>query len=120
MNPTGTWSARNIYLYLVCLITLVMFIFATVNLVRAAVELFYPEPEPVPYYSVPAIKEGETPPQPDEMQIEAQRESMRRSTVRRAVLSLVGSGTMLLLAVPIYLYHWRKIERETHARESEH
>ena len=119
MNATGTWSVRNIYLYLVCLITLVMFIFATVNLVRAAVELFYPEPEMAPY-AVPVYKGDGAPPQPDERQIEAQRESMRRSTVRRAVLNLVGSGTMLLLAVPIYRYHWRKIEREAHARESEH
>jgi hypothetical protein len=28
------------------------------------------------------------------------------------VLSLVGNGAMLLLAGPLYLYHWRKIEHE--------
>ena len=32
-------TLRNLYLYLVCLVTLVMSIFATVNLVRSTVEL---------------------------------------------------------------------------------
>ena len=37
-------TLRNVYLYLVCLITLVVSIFAAVQLVRSVVGLVYPDP----------------------------------------------------------------------------
>ncbi|CRK59392.1 hypothetical protein [Alloactinosynnema sp. L-07] len=96
------FTLRNLYLYLVCLVMLVIATFAAVTLVRATVELAYPEP----YVAF----EGKDPAggtrSPDYEQ--AARDSQRR----QAVLSLVGSGTTLLLAGPIYVYHWRRIQAE--------
>ena len=37
-------TLRNVYLYLVCLVTLVISVFAAVNLVRNTVALLYPTP----------------------------------------------------------------------------
>ncbi len=115
MHPTSAWSLRNIYLYVVCLITLVMVILATVQVVRSAVELIYPEPEQP---SVPRlVAPGERPIDPEaEAQLaEEQRAVQRQWNVRNAVLNLVRNGAMLLVAGPLYLYHWRKIEREAAA-----
>ena len=99
-------NLRNLYLYLVCLVTLVIAIFATVNLVRSAVELAYPDPG---YYGVEV-------PGPDadlsEEERARQEERAMDSQRRQAVLELVGSGTTLLIAAPLYVYHWRRVQAE--------
>ncbi|MFP5372439.1 MAG: hypothetical protein ACLGI3_17055, partial [Actinomycetes bacterium] len=43
----------NAYLYLVCLITLVVSLFAAGSLVRSAVGIFYPDPGYYGYYEAP-------------------------------------------------------------------
>lgn len=102
------WSLRNIYLYLVCLITLIMVIVATVGVVRSTVELVYPDPGY--FYDVPAEKGGTS--GLTQEQIDAQRKSQQEQSRRQAILNLVGNVAMLVVAGPLYLYHWRKIETE--------
>ncbi len=99
-------TLRNLYLYLVCLITLVISIFAAMGLVRGAVELLYPDPG---YYGLVAPGRD-----PDVSAEEQQRreQAARDSQRRQAVLSLVSSGTLLLIAGPLYLYHWRQVQAE--------
>ncbi|MCV2490870.1 hypothetical protein OF117_16060 [Geodermatophilus sp. YIM 151500] len=104
-------TIRSLYLYLVCLVTLVITIFATVNLVRGVVEVAYPDPG---YFGYVAPVEGE--PAPSEAEIRRQEELAERSQRRQAVLGLVGSGTTLLIAAPVYLYHWRRVQSELSAR----
>ncbi|KAF0208756.1 MAG: hypothetical protein Q8S43_06835 [Actinomycetota bacterium] len=102
------WSLRNIYLYLVCLITLIMVIVAAVNAVRATVELVYPDPG---YgYSVPAEKGGTS--GMTQAEIDKQNAAQLEQSRRQAVLNLVGAAAMLIIAGPLYVYHWRKIETE--------
>ena len=57
---TDRLTLRNVYLYLVCLITLVVSLFAAVSLVRSTVGLFYPDPGYYGYYE-PAPDSGEGP-----------------------------------------------------------
>jgi hypothetical protein len=111
MSARNAWSPRNIYMYVVCLITLVIVIFATVNLVRAVVELAYPDPSA--YISFPRPIDDKL--GMDQKQWDQQQEYQRQAAQRRAILSLVGNGAMLLLAGPLYIYHWRKIDREAPA-----
>ncbi len=117
MSESSIWSPRNIYLYLVCLVTLVLTIFAVVEVVKAAAELAYPTPtmpQPVP---VPTAAPAEATPQaPDKAQVDTawdlrQQEFQRQWERRSATLSLLRNIAMLVVAAPIYLYHWRKIER---------
>jgi hypothetical protein len=105
MAAKDRWTLRNIYLYLVCLITLIMLIVAVVSGVRAVVQIVYPQP--VITGATPA---GETPAKggPTASDIEFQRENDRRN----AILDVVGSVAMVLVAGPVYLYHWRRIERD--------
>ncbi|MHB1323305.1 MAG: hypothetical protein ACYCXZ_03050 [Coriobacteriia bacterium] len=99
------WSLRNIYLYLVCLITLIMVIVAVVGLVSGTVDLVYPDPGyPL---AMPDDDSGRS-----EEDLEAEREYQQNSARRYAILSLVRDAAMLLVAGPLYAYHWRKIEVE--------
>jgi hypothetical protein len=109
MALRARWSLRNIYLYLVCLITLIMVIVALVGLVRNGVELVYPDPGA--YWERPIAVDGEEP-QMDEEALEEERQRQIDSERRWTLIDLVGNAAMLLVAGPIYLYHWRKIETE--------
>jgi len=107
-------TLRNVYLYLVCLITLVVSIFAAVQLVRSVVALAYPDPGYYGYYGpAPVDPSGE---EISEEELQRQEEIARDSERRQEVLSLVGSGTTLLIAGPLYLYHWRRIQSELPSR----
>jgi hypothetical protein len=96
---------RNLYLYLVCLITLIIVIFSVVQLVRGVVELLYPDPG---YYQTYPERDPELTEEEAAAQEQAQMDSQRRY----AVLGIVSSATALLIAGPLYVYHWRKIEKE--------
>ena len=105
MTLSNRWTPRNIYLYVVCLVTLIIMLFAVANGVRSLVEFLYPEPST--YY---AAVVGEDTPDPEQLQ---QQEAFQRQwSQRQAILSLAGNGALLLLAAPLYAYHWRKIERK--------
>ena len=111
-------SLRNLYLYLVCLITLVISIFAAVNLVRSTVELLYPDPGYYGYVE-PVKVEGENGPGITRAEERRQREAAQDSARRSAVLGLVGSATTLLIAGPVYVYHWRRVQMELPRRAKE-
>jgi hypothetical protein len=103
-------TLRNVYLYLVCLITLVVSIFAAVQLVRSVVGVAYPDPGFGYYgYPVPVDESGN---EISQEEIERQEDIARDSQRRQEVLGLVGSGTTLLIAGPLYLYHWRGVQSE--------
>jgi hypothetical protein len=108
-------TLRNMYLYLVCLITLVVSIFAAVQLVRSVVGLAYPDPGAFGYYGFPApVDESGDP--ISQAELERQEEIARASQRRQEVLSVVSSGTTLLIAGPLYLYHWRRVQAELPTR----
>lgn len=106
------WNVRTIYLYLICLITLVMIIFATGDLVREATQVILPPPmSPGKVRTLPPMgKEG--PGDFDPAAFEAQREWERQNQRYHAIRGIAGDIAMLALAVPIYLYHWRKVQNE--------
>ncbi len=108
------WSVRNIYLYLVCLITLIMVIVGTAGTVRTAVEFIYPDPGA---YFDPYMKEksasGLT-----EAEFEDQQQLQQAQQQRQAVLNLVGNVALVVIAGPLYVYHWRKIEMELDEAEA--
>jgi hypothetical protein len=107
-------TLRNMYLYLVCLITLVVSLFAAVQLVRGVVGLAYPDPGYYGYYEVPRVDPSGEEISEDELQ--RQDEIARASQRRQEVLGLVGSATTLLIAGPLYLYHWRRVQSELPVR----
>lgn len=110
---TERFTLRNLYLYLVCLFTLIISIFAAVSLVRGAVELLYPDPGYVA--AEPFVQGG--PRNSSAAERRHQEEASRDSQRRQTVLGLVGAGTTLLIAGPLYVYHWRRVQKELPAPE---
>jgi hypothetical protein len=108
------WSLRNIYLYLVCLITLIMVIVGTATAVRGVVDILYPDPG---FYSERPLDEKGNPMYTDE-DWQRQQDLQKQSTRRYAVISLVGSLAYVFIAGPVYIYHWRKIESEKGERSA--
>jgi hypothetical protein len=106
-------TLRNVYLYLVCLITLVVSIFAAVQLVRSVASVAYPDPGGYYGYYGPAEPGG---PELSEDEIQRQEDLARDSQRRQEVLGVVGAGTTLLIAGPLYLYHWRRVQKELPVR----
>ncbi len=106
MSAQERLTLRNVYLYLVCLITLVITVFAAVQLVRSVVALAYPDPSYFGYFPEP-MDGG-----PSEEEVLQQQQLAEDSQRRQAVLDLVGSGTTLLIAGPLYVYHWRRVQSE--------
>lgn len=105
-------TLRNLYLYLVCLVTLVISVFAAVSLVRSTVALLYPDPG---FSFGPPVESTEL----SEEELLRQQELARDSERRFTVLELVGSGTTLLIAGPLYLYHWRRVQSELPSRAAQ-
>ena len=104
-------TLRNVYLYLVCLITLVVSLFAAVSLVRSTVGLLYPDPGYYGYYEPAREGDGLS-----DDEIKRQEELAADSQRRQEVLSMVGAATTLLIAGPLYVYHWRRVQSELPAR----
>ncbi len=105
---TAKWNIRNIYLYLVCLITLVIFIFAISHMASGLVEIFYQRPV-ANYYEKPSTDSNVDDKANREKMVEIQRQQDRYYAIKRTI----ESGIMIFVVVPIYIYHWRKIEKQT-------
>lgn len=107
----GNWDIRRIYLYLVSFATLMMMIIATVQFLQGIVNIAYPDPG---YYSEVRMKyagpEGKEP-QISEADL---KKEMEQERVRRRyydMRSMINNLVMLGVALPVYMYHWRKIQR---------
>jgi len=111
---------RHVYFYLVCFATLMMVITATVSLIMTTIDYLYPDP----YYGPtiidqkmrfsemkktnPAISQADI-----EKQIAEERKLQDLSMKRNRAKNLARNFSLLVVALPIYIYHWRKIQKET-------
>ena len=107
------WDLGHVYLYLVCFISLILIIIGAVNITRAAIAYA------TPVYNAYNPFEHEDPgPWEEEFGagvIEAEKErfeTINRENYRRGLARDLGGGlAFLLIALPVYLYHWRKIPK---------
>jgi hypothetical protein len=118
------WSIDQLYFYLICFVMLITIIVGVTTLVRAGIDLIIPYPEsgretpyfPKDYYEYktpPGENPSQLPADVIERELKEQEEFMadinRRNNVNQAILSLFRGVAMLIVAFPVYLYHWRKI-----------
>lgn len=107
---TSKWDIRKIYLYLVSFATLMMMIFGTVQFLQGIVNLSFPNPGNT-YYELemkygPNDKADKPSPAELKERAEAEKAQQRYYEIR----SMINSLILLLVALPVYLYHWRKIQ----------
>ncbi len=113
------WDVRQTYYYLVCFATLLMLIIGSVQLVRNTLDLVIPEES---YRMTPVDVQNrfqrpmgesadEVPYTREELEEMAEEEAARneRQARRRALRNLLGNIALILIAAPVYVYHWRKV-----------
>lgn len=117
---------RNIYLYLVCAITLFMFAFAAVELVNLALRTWvftkadqmnyaYPVKTPDGYCSFAKDGNRVCPPAPAEELQKINEQNKKQADENRAAQrqnDLVRNISMLIIAIPLFAYHWFVIRRD--------
>lgn len=113
MSAGAKWTIRNIYMYLVCFVLLIWSIFAVSNLVYNLIGLWYPIPDFQPPIESRISPDGKelTPEMQKQMEVYQQKYNLEREK-RVAVRESMRDGVMLILIIPLYLYHWRKIQSE--------
>jgi len=97
-------TPRNLYLYLVCLIMLLVGIFAAVQLVQSAIGIAYPDAEAsFGWTAYTPLEEASGYLGSDQLE-EVQR--------RQEIKDTVTAGITLLLAGAVYFFHWRRVQAE--------
>ena len=91
---------RSLYLYAVCLITLLVVLFSIVSLINAIMNAVFPDPAYIDLYSKPET-------QPSAALLDQQ----ERSNQIRANKSIFTSFITIAVAAPLYLYHWRQTKK---------
>jgi len=113
-----SWSIKNLYLYLVCLVTLFLFVGGTISSINSAMQLALPDRPNVPlihvyypdYRGEPAQPVFEPPPlaELESKRIEQeQRDYYFQGYTKR---SLLNSIALMIISAPFYLYHWKKVK----------
>lgn len=113
------WDIRKTYYYLVCFATLIMVIVGSVQIVQNVLDLAIPEepyrPTPMDMYQRferPGMEGADDVPytraELEKMAAE-EAETMRRQSRRRALRNLLGSLALVMIAAPVYMYHWKKV-----------
>lgn len=111
------WDLEHVYFYLVSFIALILIIIGAVNLTQTAIAYITPVYEDYGPYSQPVptqeLIQWEEKFGPELIAKEKERydtiakENYRRSLIR----DLVGGVSFIIIALPVYLYHWRKIPK---------
>lgn len=116
------WDIRSTYFYLVCFATLLMVIIGTVQVVQHSLDLVLPaetyRPSVLDMEMRYRGRAGEAEPSAytrEELEaMAAEEEARMRQQQRRGNLrGLLGSLALVLIAAPVYVYHWRRV-REPH------
>lgn len=111
------WDLEHIYFYLVSFIALILIIIGAVNLAQAGIayitpvyEDYSPFARPAPY---PELSNWEKEFGPELIEEEKIRyEAINRENYYRCLIRDTLRGLVFItVAMPVYLYHWRKIPR---------
>ncbi len=113
-----TWSIKNLYFYLVCLVTLFLFAGGAISAANSAMQLILPDRPNVPLTQVYFREYRETgeqpvfdPPALEELEKRrAEQEREYRSYQGWRKRSLLNSIALTIIAAPFYLYHWKQVK----------
>ncbi len=100
---------RNVYLYLVSFVSLMMILIGLIFTVQNITDVLYPTNN---YYDVIPIdkSQGMTEEEKKYYEENRKRNELNQRTLSRK--SVAKSTAVVLVALPTFIYHWRKIEKE--------
>ena len=91
---------RSLYLYAVCLITLLVVLFSTVALINAIMNAVFPDPAYIDVYA-----------KPENVPSAALLAQQEENNQIQAIKNIFSSFTTIAIAAPLYLYHWRQTKK---------
>jgi hypothetical protein len=117
-NMAKSWNIKNLYFYLVCLVTLFLFVGGAISAINSAMQLALPDKPNVSltYVYYPEYKEGTdqpvfNPPSMEELERKrTEQEQMDLYYQSYAKRSLLNAIALMIIAVPFYLYHWKQVK----------
>jgi len=113
-----SWNIKNLYFYLVCLVTLFLFVGCAISAINSAMQLALPDKPNVSlaYVYYPEYKEGAdqpvfNPPSIEELERkrteQEQMDLYYQSYTKRSLLNAIA---LMIIAAPFYLYHWKQVK----------
>jgi hypothetical protein len=112
------WHPKNIYLYLVSFVTLMMIIFGLVAFLNNLAHVVFP----VEHYYYPTLMEIEqeyknlnrdVPPVAEIEKIREERITLdKERDLAWRLRELIGTLAVWLIPIPFYIYHWRRIRKD--------
>lgn len=106
---------RNVYLYLVSFVTLMMILGGIIFTVQNITDVVFP----TNYYNGPiaAQKSGNLSAK-DKKAIQEEQKTMQANQRTESKKSVAKSIAVVLVALPTFIYHWRKIETEKKGQDA--
>ncbi len=92
---------RALYLYAVCLITMLVCLFSVVSFIRNGVSFVYPDPG----FFDPNATGGKA-------AIDLARSAQLTQSHRQSIVGMVDGVTTFIVAAPLYYYHWNLVRKE--------
>lgn len=116
MPRLNTLNPRSVYLYAVSFVTLMMMIFASVKIAQQVASLAYgpddyvPGPLEIRARYAEQIRQGNASVTEEliRQQAEFEAQRSRRNRISYEVRRLAENIALLLIAAPLYFYHWKK------------
>jgi hypothetical protein len=113
-----SWSIKNLYFYLVCLVTLFLFVGGAISAINNAMQLTLPDKPNVPliyvyypeYKGDPAQPVFEPPPLEELEKRRAEQEKADIYYQGYTKRSLLNSIALMIIALPFYCYHWKQVK----------
>ncbi len=93
---------KSLYLYAICLITLMVCLFSVVAVINGFLDIVFPDPG---YMDAAAYPDKTT------AALDAMRKQIEDDNQRRAVKGLLSSLSLIAVAFPLYKYHWKQTKK---------
>ena len=94
---------KSLYLYAVCLITLLVCLFSVVAVINGLLNIVIPDPSYI---------DAATYPDKTTAALNALRKQTEDDNQRRAIKNLISSISLIAVAFPLYKYHWKQTKLE--------
>ncbi len=119
-----SWGIKNLYFYMVCLVTLFLFVGGAISAVNSAMRLALPDQPNIPLTQVysrdfrePADQDTFDPPPLEELKEKrAAQEQQRINYSAYTKRSMLNSIALMIIAAPFYLLHWKQVKPELSKR----
>lgn len=99
-------NLRLLYLYLFSFVGLLIVVFGSISMVNLGLKTFI-FTQADTYESYPVKVEGEP-----QISVEEEKARVARETSRQRQRELAQSISSIIVGLPLYLYHWKTIQKE--------